>query len=167
MSKKQLVIITGASSGIGEQCAIDFSKAGHPLLLLSRRLDRMEKLNLPNTLCEKVDVTDADSFKKAIEKAEKLYGPADLLINNAGVMYLEDLVDQKLEKISQMVNINIMGVLNGINGVLKGMIERKSGTIINISSIAGIKSFPQHVGKCEIYLNFSILWNQGSCMHDL
>jgi NADP-dependent 3-hydroxy acid dehydrogenase YdfG len=84
LQKKPLVIITGASSGIGEQCAIDFSKRGHPLLLLSRRVDRMEKLNLPHTLCEKVDVTNAESFKTAIDKAEKIYGPADLLINNAG-----------------------------------------------------------------------------------
>lgn len=148
MSSKKLIIITGASSGIGEKCAQDFSAKGHPLLLLSRRLDRMEKLSLPNTLCEKVDVRDAESFKKAIEKAEKLYGPADLLINNAGVMYLENFVNQSTETLDTMIDINIKGVLNGIQGVLKGMIERKTGTIINISSIAGHKSFPNHVAYC-------------------
>jgi NADP-dependent 3-hydroxy acid dehydrogenase YdfG len=88
MSKKALVVITGASSGIGEATARAFSDAGHPLLLLARRLDRLEALQLPHTLCAKVDVTDREQFKSAIEKAEKKYGPVDCLVNNAGIMLL-------------------------------------------------------------------------------
>jgi len=70
MSKK-LIVITGASSGIGKATAEIFSQAGYPLLLLGRRLELMKEMNLPNALCAKVDVTDMDSFKKAICDAEK------------------------------------------------------------------------------------------------
>ncbi len=85
---KKLVVITGASSGIGEAIARRFSEEGHPLLLVARRVERLEALNLPNTLCEKVDVTDQASLITAIEKAEAQFGPADVLVNNAGVMLL-------------------------------------------------------------------------------
>jgi len=148
MSKKGLVVITGASSGIGEATAQAFSEAGHPLLLVARRLDRLEALKLPNTICEKVDVTNRDQIKSAIEKAEKKYGPIDCLVNNAGVMLLGLADTQDPNEWEQMVQVNIMGVLNGIHVVLPGMKERRSGTIINISSIAGRKTFPNHSVYC-------------------
>ncbi|UJR10435.1 hypothetical protein I4U23_014639 [Adineta vaga] len=148
MSKKGLVVITGASSGIGEATARSFSQAGHPLLLLARRLDRLEALKLPNTLCEKVDVTDRDQIKSAVEKAEKQYGPVDCLVNNAGVMLLGLADTQDPKEWEQMVQVNIMGVLNGIHVVLAGMKERRQGTVINISSVAGRKTFPNHAVYC-------------------
>lgn len=148
MSKKGLVIITGASSGIGEACARIFSEAGHSLLLLARRLDRLEALKLPNTLCEKVDVTNRDELKSAVEKAEKQFGPTDCLINNAGVMLLGAADTQDPKEWEQMVQVNIMGVLNGIHAVLPGMKERRHGTIINVSSVAGRKTFANHSVYC-------------------
>jgi short-subunit dehydrogenase involved in D-alanine esterification of teichoic acids len=111
MSEKGLVVITGASSGIGEATARSFSDAGHPLLLLARRLDRLEALKLPNTLCEKVDVTNRDQIRLAIEKAEQQYGPTDCLVNNAGVMLLGLADTQDPKEWEQMVQVNIMGVL--------------------------------------------------------
>ena len=148
MSKKGLVVITGASSGIGEAAARSFSEAGHPLLLLARRLDRLEALKLPNTLCEKVDVTNRDEIKSAVEKAEKKYGPVDCLINNAGVMLLGTADNQDPKEWEQMVQVNIMGVLNGIHVVLPGMKERRTGTIINVSSVAGRKTYGNHSVYC-------------------
>jgi NADP-dependent 3-hydroxy acid dehydrogenase YdfG len=148
MSKKGLVVITGASSGIGEATAQAFSQAGHPLLLLARRLDRLESFKLPNTICEKVDVTNRDQIKSAIEKAEKKYGPTDCLVNNAGVMFLGLADTQDPKEWEQMIQVNIMGVLNGIHVVLPGMKERRHGTIINVSSIAGRKTFPNHSVYC-------------------
>jgi len=79
---KPLVVITGASSGIGEATARAFAKAGHPLLLLARRLARMEAMDLPNSLCQKVDVRDRDAIEAAIREAESRYGPTDCLFNN-------------------------------------------------------------------------------------
>jgi len=148
MSKKGLVVITGASSGIGEATARSFSQAGHPLLLLARRLDRLEALKLPNTICEKVDVTNRDEIKSAVEKAEKQYGPVDCLVNNAGVMLLGLADTQDPKEWEQMVQVNIMGVLNGIHVVLSGMKERRHGTIFNVSSVAGRKTFAKHAVYC-------------------
>ena len=148
MSKKGLVVITGASSGIGEATARAFSDAGHPLLLLARRLDRLEALELPHTVCAKVDVTDREQIKSAVEKAEKKYGPVACLVNNAGVMLLGQGDTQDPEEWEQMVQVNIMGVLNGIHAVLSDMKERRHGTIINISSVAGRKTYPNHAVYC-------------------
>jgi len=125
-----------------------FSEAGYPLLLLARRLDRLEALKLPNTICEKVDVINRDQIKSAIEKAEKKYGPVDCLINNAGVMLLGFADTQDPKEWEQMVQVNIIGVLNGIHVVLSGMKERHSGTIINVSSVGGRKTYPNHSVYC-------------------
>ncbi|EGQ8959617.1 SDR family oxidoreductase [Vibrio parahaemolyticus] len=145
---KKLVVITGASSGIGEAIARRFSEEGHPLLLVARRVERLEALNLPNTLCEKVDVTDQASLITAIEKAEAQFGPADVLVNNAGVMLLGQIDTQDAAEWKRMFDVNVLGLLNGMHSVLAPMKARNSGTIINISSIAGKKTFPDHAAYC-------------------
>lgn len=142
--EKPLVVITGASSGIGAAVAKQFSQAGHPLLLVARRIEKVEALGLPNSLCRKVDVTDALALRAAIQEAEATYGPADLLINNAGVMLLGQLDTQDPTEWQRMFDVNVMGLLNGMQAVLADMKDRSQGTILNISSIAGKKSFPNH-----------------------
>ncbi|CCN80420.1 putative Short-chain dehydrogenase/reductase SDR [Vibrio nigripulchritudo SFn27] len=146
MSK--LIVITGASSGIGEATAKKLSAEGYSLFLLARRIEKLEALNLPNTLCRKVDVTDVESFKSAIEEAEAQFGPVDGLINNAGVMLLGNAHEQNPQEWKTMFDVNVMGLLNGIHVVLAKMKARKSGTVINISSIAGRKTFPSHAAYC-------------------
>lgn len=146
--QKELVIITGASAGIGEAIAKAFSALGHPLLLLARRIEKLNQLNLPNTLNKKVDVTDQEAMKAAISEAESIYGPVGCLINNAGVMLLGLMEEQNPTEWQTMLNVNVMGVMNGIHAVLPSMIRRKTGTIINISSIAGRKTFPNHAAYC-------------------
>ena len=119
---KPLVVITGASSGIGEACARAFSAAGHPLLLVARRLDRLQALNLPdNVICSQVDVTDRPNLKEAIDKAVEKYGPVDCLVNNAGVMLLGKVQTQDPEEWQRMFDVNLMGVLNGTHLVLPSM----------------------------------------------
>lgn len=145
---KKLIVITGASSGIGEAIARRLSDAGHPLLLLARRVDRLEALNLPNALCEKVDVTDKASFEAAIAKAEEKFGPVDGLVNNAGCMLLGQIDTQDASEWKRMFDVNVLGLLNGMQSVLTPMISNNSGTIINISSIAGKKTFPNHAAYC-------------------
>ncbi|MGL5392057.1 MAG: SDR family oxidoreductase, partial [Shewanella sp.] len=143
-----LVVITGASSGIGAAIAKSFSAAGHPLLLLARRVEPMQALGLPRCLAMGVDVTDAKAIKAAISQAEAQFGPVGCLINNAGVMLLGQIDTQDADEWSRMLNINVLGVLNGIQAVLADMKARKTGTIINISSVAGRKTFPNHAAYC-------------------
>lgn len=145
--KKGLVVITGASAGIGEATAIQFSKAGYPLLLIARRLSKLKALNLPNTMCEEVDVTELSSFKAAIEKAEAQFGETDCLINNAGVLFINLAHQQNPEEWKKMLDVNVLGVLHGTHLVLQNMIKKQTGTIINISSLGGRKTFP----TCAIY----------------
>jgi len=144
----KLIVITGASSGIGEAIARRLSDAGHPLLLLARRIERLEALSLPNTLCEKVDVADKASFEAAIAKAEAEFGPTDCIVNNAGVMLLSELDVQDPAEWKTMFDVNVIGLMNGMQAVLAPMKARQSGTIINISSVAGRKTFPNHAAYC-------------------
>jgi len=145
---KPLVVITGASSGIGAAIAQRLSAAGHPLLLLARRLDRLEALNLPNCLCESVDITDRSAVEAAVTKAEAEYGQVDCLVNNAGLMLLGKLDQQPAIEWSRMFDLNVVAMLNAMQVVLAPMKARNSGTIINVSSIAGRKTFPDHAAYC-------------------
>ncbi|QVJ95723.1 SDR family oxidoreductase [Mycoplasma mycoides subsp. capri] len=141
---KPLVVITGASSGIGLACAKYFSNKGYPLLILARRKEILDNLNLPNTITAKVDVRDFNQLNDAIKKAENIYGPVDLLINNAGIMPMDQYVDQSLEDKYNTLDVNIKGVINGMDAVLKSMLKQNHGTIVNISSVAGRYTYADH-----------------------
>lgn len=148
MSGKRLVVVTGASSGIGEATAKAFAREGYPLLLIGRRDDRLKALGLNKAMCAKVDVTDRSSFEKAIQTAESEFGPADCLVNNAGLMLLGQADTQNSEEWKKMFDVNVLALLTGMQLVLPGMKSRNRGTIINISSIAGRKTFANHAAYC-------------------
>jgi len=145
---KKLVVITGASSGFGMELAKEFAKDGYPMLLLARRVEKMEQLKLPNTICSKVDVSNKVEFEKAVREAENKYGKADLIVNNAGVMLLGDIATQDASEWKRMLDVNVLGVMNGMQIVMNDMKERKYGTIINVSSIAGLHPFANHGAYC-------------------
>jgi len=145
---KPFIIITGASSGIGKATAQLLSKKGYPLLLLGRRIEKMQDLDLPNCLCEKVDVTDRRGLLSAYTKAKKQFSQVGGIINNAGLMLLGEMENQDPQEWQNMIDVNISAVLNGIHTVLPDMVAANAGTIINISSIAGRKTFPNHGVYC-------------------
>lgn len=145
---KKLVVITGASSGIGAAIAKTFSEQGYALLLLARRVERLTALELPDCMVKQVDVCDKQAFEQAIASAEAEYGEVDCLINNAGVMLLGQVEDQAASEWQQMFDVNVLGLLNGMQAVLSKMKARNSGTIINISSVAGRKTFGNHAAYC-------------------
>ncbi len=145
---KPLIAITGASSGIGAATAQIFSEAGYPLLLMARRIERLQKMALPKSLSCEVDVTKPEEIRGALEIGREKYGQVDCLINNAGVMLLGQPWKQNESEWKAMIDVNILGVLYGIQAVLEEMVERKSGTIINISSLAGRKTFRRHAVYC-------------------
>jgi NADP-dependent 3-hydroxy acid dehydrogenase YdfG len=148
MTAKPLVAITGASSGIGEATARAFAAAGHPLLLMARRLDRMEALGLPNAVLRRVDVRDRDAIRAAVRDGEAAYGPVDLMFANAGIAHLADIATQPPEEWDAMIDINTKGVMNSVHAVMGGMIERRRGTLVMMSSIAGRKVYPDHTVYC-------------------
>lgn len=148
MTSKSLVAITGASSGIGEAVARAFSAAGHPLLLMARRLDRMTGLGLPNALCREVDVRDRAAIASAVRDAEALYGPVDMMFANAGIARLADIGRQPPEEWDEMIDINTKGVMNTVHAVMSGMVTRRQGTLFMMSSIAGRKVYPDHTVYC-------------------
>jgi len=146
--KKPLVAITGAGSGIGKATAQLFSAKGHPLLLLGRNIEKLQALDLSDSICREVDVADSNAFKIAVNEAEEKFGPVDCMINNAGMMLLGDIATQDPAEWKEMFDTNILGVLNGMQAVLPQMKARRSGTIINTGSVAGRKTFPNHVAYC-------------------
>ena len=148
MPDKPLIAITGASSGIGEATARAFSEAGHPLLLMARRIDRMQEMALPNSICRQVDVRDRAQIAAAVSDAEAEYGPVDLMFANAGIARLADIGRQPPEEWDEMIDINTKGVMNTVHAVLSGMMERKTGTLVMMSSIAGRKVYPDHTVYC-------------------
>ncbi|RYW88253.1 SDR family oxidoreductase [Legionella pneumophila] len=141
--KKSLIMITGASSGIGGGIADIFSENGYPLLLISRNITSQQHHQLPNTLYFQADVTDPISLSHAIKEAEIKFGPVECLINNAGTVKNGEFSKLSHHDHEQMVDVNVKGVINCIEAVLPGMQSRKTGTIINISSLADRKTRPK------------------------
>ena len=140
MSQNSLVVITGASHGIGRALALKFAKDGNPLLLISRSMAPLPELkSYTNVLYAKVNVVDYKMLEKSIQDAEKKYGETACLINNAGLLYMGEFSKLSIDKIYEEIDVLIKGVVNGIKVVLKNMEKSKSGTIINMSSIGDRK----------------------------
>jgi NADP-dependent 3-hydroxy acid dehydrogenase YdfG len=143
MLENKVAIVTGASSGIGYDTALALSKAGVRVGVGARRMDRLQELekqiikNNGEILIQKLDVTtksDCDSFVDAVARK---WGRVDILINNAGLMPLSYFVNRKVEEWERMIDVNIKGVLYCTSAVIPYMLDKKSGHIVNISSVAG------------------------------
>lgn len=148
MADKPLVMITGAGTGIGKATALAFARQGHPLLLIGRRIEPLTALGLDKALCVSADVRDRDAVIAAIARSEAAHGEVDCLVNNAGIARLAKIEDQDPEEWRDLIDINCTGVLNCMHAVMPAMKARRHGTIINISSIAGRKSYPSHDVYC-------------------
>lgn len=144
----ELAVVTGASSGIGAAVARSLSESGRPLLLLARRADLLEALRLPSATAAAVDVTDGTAVAEAIDRAEAAHGPVGALVNCAGVLHLGPFLTQPIETWRHTLDVNVLGVVNSIRAVLPGMLGRGTGTIVNVSSVAGRQGFPDHAAYC-------------------
>ena len=145
-TQDKVVIITGASSGLGEAAARRLAEGGAKLVLGARRLDRLKALAGELKLAEgavlRTDVTDRLQVQHLVDQAVKLHGRVDVLINNAGLMPHSMLEMGKVDDWDRMIDVNIKGVLYGIAAALPHMRDQKSGHIINVSSVAGHKVGP-------------------------
>ncbi|MGV3620485.1 MAG: SDR family oxidoreductase [Archangium sp.] len=149
MTTNKVVLITGASSGIGVGIARELAKTGAKLFLGARRVDRLELL-ARDLDCEfkRLDVTSREDFADFTNAAREKFGRVDVLINNAGVMPLSFMSSLKVDEWERMVDVNIKGVLFGIASVLPEMSERKSGHIINIASVGALSVVPTAAVYC-------------------
>lgn len=141
--KDKVVVITGASSGLGEAAARALAQNGARLVLGARRLDRLKALagalSLGDKAAVETDVADYRQVNRLVDHAVKTHGRVDVVLNNAGLMPLSPLERLKVEDWDRMIDVNIKGVLYGIAAALPHMQAQKSGHIINVSSVAGHK----------------------------
>jgi NADP-dependent 3-hydroxy acid dehydrogenase YdfG len=141
----KVVVITGASSGLGEATARRLAQEGARLVLGARRLDRLEALAAElqatgaQVAVQATDVTQAEQVQALVDLALDRYGRVDVMLNNAGLMPHSPLDRRRLEDWDRMIDVNIKGVLYGIAAVLPSMQAQQSGHIINVSSVAGHK----------------------------
>ena len=144
--KDKVIVITGASSGLGEAAARQLSRLGGKLVLGARRLDRLEalakELSPASVSVAKIDVTQRDQVKRLVDQAVAAHGRVDVIVNNAGLMPQSLLENLQVDEWERMIDVNIKGVLYGIAAVLPHMKAQKGGHIINVSSVAGHKVGP-------------------------
>ena len=137
----KIVVITGASSGLGAETARHLVKAGAKVALGARRLNRLEalaqELGSQNATVFKMDVAEREQVKAFVDHAVATFGRIDVMINNAGIMPLAPLEMMRFDEWDQCIDVNIKGVLWGIAAALPDFKEQKSGQFINVSSVAG------------------------------
>lgn len=150
----KVVVITGASSGLGEATARLLSAQGATVVLGARRIERLQKLadeltaNGGKALAVETDVTRCEQVKRLVDAAVRKFGRVDVMLNNAGLMQQSPLERLKVDEWDNMIDINIKGVLYGIAAALPHMKRQKAGHIINVSSVAGHKVTPLGAVYC-------------------
>jgi NADP-dependent 3-hydroxy acid dehydrogenase YdfG len=142
----KVIVITGASSGLGEATARHLAKHGAKLVLGARRIQRLDALARELSLSERaalrMDVTSRTDVEALVGRAIELYGRIDVMLNNAGLMPQAPLERLRVDEWDQMIDVNLKGVLYGIAAALPHMQRQKSGHFINVSSVAGHKVGP-------------------------
>jgi len=152
--RSKVILLTGASSGIGEASARLLAAQGHRLVIGARRTDRLETLT--QAICatggqvvyRTLDVTRQQDAQAFADFAICSYGRIDVMINNAGVMPLSPMAALKIDEWDRMIDVNLRGVLYGVASVLPTMREQNGGQIINISSIGGLQVVPTAAVYC-------------------
>ena len=143
--KNKIIVITGASSGMGEATARELAAQGAKVVLGARRADRLDAIvkDIINAGGQAVavvtDVTKLEDVRKLVDTAKKTYGRVDVIFNNAGLMPLSPLESQRIDEWNRMIDVNMKGTLYGIAAALPYMKEQKSGHVINVSSVYGHK----------------------------
>jgi NADP-dependent 3-hydroxy acid dehydrogenase YdfG len=145
---KKVVLVTGASSGIGEAAAVRLANEGHQMFLGARRTDRLETLVDQiraaggEAAFQRLDVTDAADAERFVQAAAQRYGRVDVIVNNAGVMPLSPLAERKVAEWDRMIDVNIRGVLHGISAALPVMQAQGEGHVINVASVGAYEVVP-------------------------
>ena len=139
----RVVVVTGASAGIGEATAVAFAKRGAKVVLAARRKERLEELADRigraggTALALPCDVEDPQQLDRLPGVVEEAIGPTDVLVNNAGVPGRGEFASLTYEQIEKVVRVNLLGVLDGTRAFLPGMLKRREGHVVNVASMAG------------------------------
>lgn len=152
MMQKQIVLVTGCSSGIGKDLCEDLSSRGYIVVSSARKLTSLN--DVPADLKVEIDVTDFISIQYAVKQILKEYGKIDILVNNAGYSTRGALEEIELSKVRNMFEVNVFGIMNMIQGVVPYMRKMQSGKIINIGSISG--TFSQRVNGSYCASKFAV-----------
>lgn len=144
----KVALVTGASAGIGEAAALALAEEGASVVVTARRVERLEALAEriralgSDALPYAADVASLEDVRSLTDAALERFGRIDILVNNAGLMPLSPLSEVRVDEWTRMIDVNVKGVLHCISTVLPGMMERKSGHIVNVGSLAGRRPFP-------------------------
>jgi len=145
------ILVTGASSGIGEATVRELAGPGARLFIGARRGDRLRSLAAElggDIAWRELDVTDAADFQAFADAAVTRFGGIDALVNNAGVMPLSTLAAGKLDEWNRMIDVNVRGVLHGIAAVLPRFVQQRSGHVVNVASVAAHMVLPTAAVYC-------------------
>ena len=154
MSEHKVVLITGASSGIGEATARKLAADGHHVFIGARRTERLEHLVQEigdangGAAFRKLDVTDLADVQSFVETARERFGRVDVVVNNAGVMPLSPLAALNIDEWTRMLDVNVRGVLNGIAAALPVMRAQGNGHFVNIASVGAYEVVPTAAVYC-------------------
>jgi short-subunit dehydrogenase len=153
----KVVLLTGASSGIGRGLALELARRGATLGLLARRVELLEKVAADissenkagaKTLVLAADVQDADALNNAARKLSSAFGQVDVLIADAGIGATNPSGEFNAAQLSSVINVNVIGVANSVAAVLPEMIARGSGQLVVISSLAAYRGLPKSAAYC-------------------
>jgi NAD(P)-dependent dehydrogenase (short-subunit alcohol dehydrogenase family) len=139
----EVAVVTGASSGIGEATAMELARHGAKVVLAARRIDRLHEHELAiraaggEALSIATDVTDSGQVRHLVKEAESNFGRIDILVNNAGVFWTRPFAVTPPEDLVELVQVNLLGAMLTTRAALPGMLERRHGAVINVSSVSG------------------------------
>lgn len=144
----KVVLVTGASSGIGEATAVRLAAEGHRVVLGARRTDRLEaavekiRADGGTASAERLDVTDRDGVRAVVDRVVEEHGRIDVIVNNAGVMPLSRLDAFLVDEWDQMIDVNVRGLLHGIAAVLPHFGRQGGGHVVTVASIGAHEVYP-------------------------
>lgn len=151
---QKVVLITGASSGIGRALAVELGHRGASLGLLARRAETLQEIAKEvqdaggRALALPADVRDAPAVREAADQLRKEFGRVDLLVANAGIGVTTDAKDLEPKEVADVIGINVLGAVNSVTAVLPEMVEQKSGLLVAISSLAAYRGLPKSGAYC-------------------
>ena len=144
----QVIVVSGATSGIGQAIALAFAAEGGTVVALGRDQGRLQDIGAHVDLALTCDVTRERQVEVAVDAVLARHGRIDVLVNNAGIGLFEDVLDTTIEQLEQVLAVNVVGVARLTRHALPAMVEAGTGVVVNIASVAGRRAYARHSAYC-------------------